>query len=232
MNSGTFAYPTSVLLGLATLTGACGNPHSVVLENAEDSGLESPNDDSGLPDDSGPPNDSGSPIPVDLLNDAAMNDGASACAASAITFDLTVDTNGDTCYFGWPYAYPTSSFGCPQWLNILGPDGATVSLLSGACVTSCAALPVATSLKTVTRTWDGTIYPKTATGDPKTECITPACAPAGVYVATMCAEYVAPDAGTGCQFNPPTCKQVSFSWPPSAPNTRVDVTISPTLDGG
>jgi hypothetical protein len=61
-------------------------------------------------------------------------------------------------------------------------------------------------------------------------CQTPACAPPGNYVATICVGYAGADAGP--ETAPPTCKQVPFAWPPTSANQSVVESIRPAPDGG
>jgi hypothetical protein len=92
---------------------------------------------------------------------------------------------------------------------------------SPACPASQPEPPAAQSF-----TWDGTYYPVTSSG-----CDTPACMPAGVYVATMCVGYAGQD--SGLSQGAPTCQSAAFTWPPATPSeATVQITITPTLGGG
>ncbi|HEY4014485.1 MAG TPA: hypothetical protein VGM06_14185 [Polyangiaceae bacterium] len=54
-------------------------------------------------------------------------------------------------------------------------------------------------------TWDGTYYPPSQCGAQGLSCLDTLCAPAGDYVAQICA------------YSPsPTCSAVDFTWPPAA----------------
>jgi hypothetical protein len=204
----------------------------VVVENdggdkgtTSDSGIKG-NDDSGIKEN----DDSG------IKNESDASPGA--CVTTGITFDLEIGTTGEVWLGGSTPPWPPASFGCPGWLTITPPAGSTVgnpqggsvNLLKDGCAVSCpAAQPEPAAAQSFT--WDGTYYPVTGTSDPDTECDTPACAPAGVYVATMCVGYDGADAGVSQ--GAPTCQSFSFTWP-LAPHSAsiIQATITPTPGGG
>ena len=71
--------------------------------------------------------------------------------------------------------------------------------------------------------WDGTVWVQSTCGA-RQSCAAPACAPPGKYVARMCAiTNATPDAGA-CTPAPtpgPTCVEVEFEYPTTAPVTGV-----------
>ena len=160
--------------------------------------------------------------------EAGAQDSAIACGGN-ISFDLAVDTTGPVYYEGPQPPWPAQST-CPRWLTI---DHAGVALIleQGDCNHSCPAFgpqePGAQSL-----TWNGTYYPINESADAggPGPCDIPACAPPGNYVATFCVASSLGDASW--QEAPPTCKTVSFVWPPSTANQVISETITPAPDGG
>ena len=159
--------------------------------------------------------------------DAGLEDSATKCGGS-ISFDLAVDSSGPVYYGGPQPPWPPQNT-CPGWLTI---DNAGVALIleRGDCDHSCPAFqPQDAGAQSLT--WDGTYYPiNTSAGAPGSECETPACAPPGNYVATFCVASSLGDASW--QEAPPTCKTVSFLWPPSGANQVISETITPAPDGG
>ena len=156
--------------------------------------------------------------------EAGAGDSATACGGK-ISFDLSVDASGSVYYEGPQPPWPAQST-CPSWLTI---DQAGVALIleQGNCNHSCPATqPQGAGAQSLA--WDGTYYPITESGPG--ECATPACAPPGNYVATFCVASSLGDASP--QEAPPTCKTVSFVWPPSTANQVISETIAPEPDGG
>ena len=148
---------------------------------------------------------------------------------------MAVDASGRVYYGGGQPPWPAQDT-CPGWLTIdRAGENASITndvaliLEKGFCNTSCLARPPqdagAQSL-----TWDGTYFPED--GGPYATCETPACAPAGNYVATFCVASALGDGDASWHEAPPTCKTVSFVWPPSSANQVISETITPLPDGG
>jgi hypothetical protein len=159
--------------------------------------------------------------------EAGTVDAAAGCGGN-ISFDLAVDSSDPVYYEGPQPPWPAQNT-CPGWLTI-DSAGAALLLGRGDCDISCvASQPQVAAAKSLT--WDGTYYPiDTSSQAPGPgNCETPACAPAGNYVATFC---VASSLGEPSGEAPPTCKTVSFVWPPSTTNQVISETITPSPDGG
>jgi hypothetical protein len=164
---------------------------------------------------------------------ASSQDSGGVCTGGgSIAFDLTVDST-DPVYFGGSQPPWPTSLGCPGWLTVTTAAGEPLVVSQGNCFVGCpAATPETAAPQSFT--WNGTYYPVPTycTGPtPACSCTTPACAPAGTYAATFCVGYAGPDAGTFTSAGP-TCKQVTFTWPPSSAASSIDETIAPTPDGG
>jgi len=180
-----------------------------------------------------PVSDAGKAATGDATLDAAGVTGE--CASNGIAFDLTVAATGPV-YYGGPQPPWLDSFGCPSWLAIAPAGAPPLNLVKGGCFVECPAFqPAPATAKSFT--WDGTYYPSQGNYDagscgvlPSCACQTPACAPAGNYVATMCVGYAGEDAGP--ETAPPTCRQVPFAWPPTSANQSIVESITPTPDGG
>jgi hypothetical protein len=169
--------------------------------------------------DAGPNGDDGS-----AAREAGAQDSATPCGGN-ISFDLAVDASGLVFYGGPQPPWPTQNT-CPYWLTI---DHAGVALIleRGNCNHSCAvSQPQDAGAQSFT--WDGTYYPNNEPAGG--ECQAPACAPPGNYTATFCVASSLGDASW--QEAPPTCKAVSFVWPPSTVNQVISETITPAPDGG
>jgi hypothetical protein len=232
MKRAHLACVTSALL-VSPLFGGCNPTPLVVVEN--DGGDKGTTSDSGV---KGNDDDSG----IKSNDDAGIKNGSDAgpgtCVSNGVTFDLTVGATGNVWFGGSTPPWPAASFGCPSWLTITPPAGSTVgnpqggsvNLLKDGCTVLCpAAQPEPAAAQSFA--WDGTYYPSTGTSDPNTDCDTPACAPPGVYLATMCVGYDGADAGVSQ--GAPTCQSFSFTWPPASPSeATVQATITPTPGGG
>jgi hypothetical protein len=161
-----------------------------------------------------------------VTRDAGLQDSAITCGGN-ISFEMAVDASGRVYYGGSQPPWPAQDT-CPRWLTI-DHTGVALILEKGICNTSCLARPPqdagAQSL-----TWDGTYYPED--GGPYATCETPACAPAGNYVATFCVASALGDGDASWQEAPPTCKTVSFVWPPTTASQVIAETITPAPDGG
>lgn len=171
----------------------------------------------------------------DAATDAvASEEGGSTgtCTSGTIAFDSSVDSTGPVFLGGSQPPWPTS-LGCPGWLTITNPAGQPIVVSKGDCFSGCvAAQPEPEGPQSFT--WDGTYYPVATDcqgGGPNCSCTTPACAPPGTYAATFCVGYASPDGGFP-ETDTPTCKQVSFVWPPSGVTSTINETITPTPDGG
>jgi hypothetical protein len=172
---------------------------------------------------------------------AGTSDADAACVTGSVTFTLHVAA-------GIAQAYCLGAPGsCTlDWLSILTADGAeSLSLVYG-CVPDCfdcrAVLcplicEVAGPLGDagVWKTWDGT-YVEHLTCGASMACTHPACAPAGNYIARMCAYPEAPSASSTsrvCQgSSTPTCVDVPFTWPPPSGASSVEGVIPAGVDAG
>lgn len=149
--------------------------------------------------------------------------------ARGATVDFELSATGSFC---------TGSPGTcdPTWLTILDGKGATLAHASS-CATSCgdcqpvgcpANCPQPSTLPAdgVRETWDGRIFTANTCkngGDGELSCFDLNCAPAGHYIARMCAFRVEGDGGVGpnacsglSSSQKPTCTDVPFDWPTSA----------------
>lgn len=154
----------------------------------------------------------------------STGEGGVSNLQAGVTFQLRT-SRADLCV-GSPSA-------CVQdWLTILRSDGSAVAIHRGcnadcseclpvACAGSCDAATVL--LSTVERRWDGSLLAwsscQGAAGD-AVACSRPEAAPAGNYVARMCA--LSPRASSGgaekatcAASTQPTCVDVPFTWPQS-----------------
>lgn len=124
--------------------------------------------------------------------------------------------------------HPSLSNIFPGWLTITSA-GSPLVVSKGDCFVGCvASQPEPATAQSFT--WDGTYCPVPANcSGASCACVTPACAPPGNYVATFCVGYAPPDAGPP---PPPTCKQISFAWPPTPATQSITASITPTPDGG
>src|SRR5271154_2269708 len=198
MKRAHLACVTSALLGFPALLGGCDTNPLVVVEN--DGGDKGSTGDSGKANDEdsgkGTDEDSGKGNDEDSGGKNGNDANAGVCLASGLTFDLAIGTNENVWLGGSTPPWPAPSFGCPGWLTIapqagtsLGNlEGGSVILAKNACGILCpAAQPQPAASQSFT--WDGTYYPVTGNVD----CGTPACAPAGNYLATMCVGYAGED---------------------------------------
>lgn len=165
----------------------------------------------------------------------AAGDGA-ACPSGAITFALRA-SEGTFCVG----AQDSCSH---DWISLVTGDGSAV-VIDEPCVTRCdscepIACPASCAAPTplgpagVQRTWSGTAFRSSTCGAGEA-CVEPTCAPAGQYVARMCAfREEAPGEGGGfCSAAPtPTCVDVAFDWPPAGAGTTLEGTIGTGTDAG
>jgi len=165
--------------------------------------------------------------------DSGGGQEAGACASYSLTFNLTTNATGSVYYYYYSTPWPDSTR-CGGWLEIAPADGAPLNLWSGGSNISCpASAPQPAAPQSFI--WDGTYYLNTSdTGacpvPPALSCPL-ACAPPGNYLAILCVGYAGEDAGPP-EIGPPTCKQVPFAWPPTSAVESIDVSITPTPDGG
>lgn len=173
----------------------------------------------------------GGPTAADAGADGDAADTPPECASNGIAFDLTVDATGPV-YYGGPQGQGwLDSFGCPSWLAIAPAGAPPLNLVQGGCAVGCpASRPEPAMAQSFT--WDGTYYPNGTAPciGIACACQTPACAPPGNYVATICVGYAGADGGF--QTAPPTCKQVPFAWRPTSAGQTIVESITPTPDGG
>ena len=260
MKRAQLAWVASGLLSVPVFSGGCNSDALVVVENdggsegsTSDADTKGNRVDAGIEANDGGVTTNDSSIKANdggvMTNDSsvqandgsvATNDaGAGVCVPNAITFGLTVGTT-DNVWFGGPIPpWPVPSFGCPSWLTITAPGGSnswgspqavSINVAKNGCTAFCpASRPEPAAAQSFT--WDGTYYPLTKNSDPNSVCDTPACAPPGVYGATMCVGYAGQD--SGLSEGAPTCKSFAFTWPPATPSeATVETTITPTLGGG
>lgn len=228
-------------------SGGCHSDSLVVVDN-DGSSNGTTNDVNGNGDDAAANDasaDDGSSVDANLsdasafdgstgdANDGSAGDsGGGVCVANGITFQLNIGTTNDVFLGGSTPPWPIASLGCPSWLTISTvqqtswgtTDPVSINLLKDGCGILCpASQPQAPTSQSFT--WDGTYYPYT-----NGPCDTPACAPAGEYLVTMCVGYADPD--SGAPDGTPTCQMFSFTWPPAtASEALVQTTITPVLGG-
>jgi hypothetical protein len=122
--------------------------------------------------------------------------------------------------------------GCSsEWLAIRDASGHAMNL-SNYCQASCdncimvgcpaiCALPQPMPAAGTTKTWNGTFFASSTCGPDRMSCLNKRCAPAGKYVAVMCASAVSSDAGdlacTNAFDAPQTCVEVPFEYPSATP---------------
>jgi hypothetical protein len=145
-----------------------------------------------------------------------------ACVNSTVTFQLKAPGGGSWCL----------GQGCStEWLQIRDAAGSSM-ILSNSCQSTCEAcqmlgcpaicvLPQKMPAAGTTKTWDGTSFSIGTCGPNAMSCLNKQCAPAGKYVAVMCATAsTAPDASLACSSSTTvkqTCVEVPFEYPSSAP---------------
>jgi hypothetical protein len=161
--------------------------------------------------------------------------GDSSCVEGAITFKLSVDPGSTSTYCS------SGPFSCGQqdWLSISSANGTNYTLDAGECSVSCGACqpvecsniclePSVITSQGLELTWHGSIVVSGTCGA-GLACLGSGCAPAGQYVAQMCAypELGAESAATFCEnaSQTPTCVTVPFTWPPAPSDSTVERTI-------
>jgi hypothetical protein len=152
--------------------------------------------------------------------------GSTTCPAAgdSVTFEMSVASTVNATYC---YGYCTGVF-----VTVRDPSGAVVAI-SQPCVTDCnACRPIACSAlcrapSPLTTTpaqivWDGSDWVGSTCGA-NVSCDHNTCAPAGPYVATMCASLGTASAGLACAAasQNTTCKDFPFDWPPAGGSTTV-----------
>lgn len=190
--------------------------------------------------DAAPPVDAeaGSPVP----DSGPPSDASGTCPTGSIEFEMDVAPGASTIYCSGAGA------GCAAgWLSILPPGDAGELTIDAPCLTECSvcqpmtcpglacAAPIPVTAAGEKRTWDGTFYTSGTCGSGFT-CTSPSCAPAGQYVARMCADAEqVPDAAVGACLaaTTPTCVDVDFDWPPPGGQGTVIGTLgAPENNGG
>ena len=156
--------------------------------------------------------DATSPSDAKAGDDAGATDAG--CVTGMATFVLRASAGASTHYcLGAPDTCST------EWLAIRAAGSDASLAVDMPCQTMCSqcqpigctdqcAVPSALGDAGATTTWDGTYYASGTCGAGAMACITPACAPAGEYVATFCGYAELPDASSlpGCTGSTtPTC---------------------------
>ncbi len=189
----------------------------------------------------------GSPVCVDGTLQCPVT-----CRDSGLTMDAGSDApdSGHPCGdIGITFLLNYSGILCPgsvcseDWLSITGPDDASVPALAGFpmvpcsecgeceanpanCLSECPILPG--SAGPWSFVWNGQTHPTSmCPSGSQYSCTTDSCATPGAYTATICAHTPAAEAGTeGCDtVQPqPTCKTLSFQWPPTQSGETVSWT--------
>ncbi len=159
--------------------------------------------------------------PGDAGSDAGGDAGV--CPQGSVLFQLTA-ANPDAHCIGAPNSCTL------DWLSLRNANGDDV-VIDAPCTADCAtcepvgcpaycAIPTRMTAAGVQRTWDGTYYAAGTCGG--MTCALRSCAPAGRYVAKMCAYPDLSSGGAGgvCSPSPaPRCVDVAFDWPP--PSTGI-----------
>jgi len=113
-----------------------------------------------------------------------------------------------------------------DWFTVHPADGAATLNVQSGCRTDCASCtqkacpalcdpPSRVVSGGLRHGWDGTHFDDGTCGA-GTSCTLPACAPAGRYIATMCAyKEIALDSGPCVGAEAATCVDVPFDWPPT-----------------
>jgi hypothetical protein len=165
-------------------------------------------------------------------------DGASACLTGTVNFSLRAAAGNTT-----PYCLGAPGSCTELWVSILTADGATTLSLVYGCVPDCSSCqPVACPLICAApsmlgaagaqKSWDGTFVEHLTCGA-AVACTRPACAPAGDYIARMCAYAAKPGAALACLgASTPTCIDVPFTWPPPSGASSVEGVIPAGSDDG
>jgi hypothetical protein len=146
---------------------------------------------------------------------------AGACVDSTVTFQFKAPGGGTWCL----------GQGCStQWLSIRDSSGKSL-VLSNYCSSTCeacqmvgcpaiCAMPQPMPAAGTTTTWNGAVFSSGTCGSNAMSCLDKRCAPAGKYVAVMCAAAVSSEAGDLLCANTfdvkPTCVEVPFDYPSSA----------------
>ena len=175
--------------------------------------------------------------PADAADGASASDGSQrsdgpACLTGTVSFSFHAAAASMTSYcLGKPGACTN------DWLSILTADGSeSLSLVYG-CVPDCShcetlSCPLICEPSTplgasgVQMSWDGTFVEHLTCGA-SIACTHPACAPAGNYIARLCAYAELPGAGSTCPgSSTPTCTDVPFMWPPPGGASSVEGVIA------
>jgi hypothetical protein len=173
----------------------------------------------------------------DVVRDARYDASYTCMDATpgSVTFRMQVATGARYCMSR-----------CEFWVSVFREDGGPLRRLSGlsereyGCVIRCDSCrqictdsgggidvgcpPRPLLPEGETYVWDGAFWEMTDRCSSRFYCDDRFCAAAGRYVARMCANKTAPDAGSAtpdagsCEIEPtPTCVDVPFDYPPSAP---------------
>jgi len=152
--------------------------------------------------------------------------GSGTCPAGAsVTFEISLAPGVSA-----TYCYGAASC-TPTFVTVRPPGGDALDIDEPFCATDCdtcrvpfcpaieclAPSPLTTT--PVTHVWDGTVWQSSTCNesDPSianVACERGACAPAGQYVATMCASLTTGQAFCVGAQQPATCKDFPFDWPP------------------
>jgi hypothetical protein len=238
-------YDVGGIVALVGLVACSGASFALVPEDGGTAGDAGSHDDASNPPDAAdasPPSDQTAPpqdVTVPPFDGPSPPDGAvgdsgdgGACASAMVTFVLRGGTGKNYCVGGYATACTN------DWLTIQTKAGAAVKI-DAPCVTDCnvcqpvacpgaCAAPSPLPAAGAQRTWSGTTFTAGTCGT-GISCVTGSCAPAGRYVATMCAyPRAASDAATigPCvgSSSTPTCVDVNFEWPPANGSAVVEGT--------
>jgi hypothetical protein len=210
---------------------ACGGQSSAAL--AADAGdgvrdgivvVDSAADTASIVDTSTPVDTAASiDAPSDVAHEAAVEAGP--CALGAVDFELHV-TSGT-----WSTAEPSGDVGC-NWVNVTSTKYAGV-ILNAEFPRDPTAFDCATCARDwivpigcvsgidnlgaagLSQRWSGQALLPGTCGPSSTQCSAQSCVPAGHYVARMCG--CPPGDGGGSDCANPTCVDVPFDYPTSAP---------------
>ena len=242
---------------LAALFTACGG------KAVQDSNSTPPNSSAGKAGagtspsaDAGSGGGTGHPTPTGSAGSPPIASGGAAgssskptqlgCVAGSIDFKLL--TRPGT---GTVYCVGGQDSCMPDWLSIRPVGGADLPIEPDRCKGSCDSCstsgcdavclePAQLSPSGIERVFSGVYAPSGVCGKEKILCNDSACIAPGRYIATLCG-YPASLAGPvsaptqQCDFSRdnPTCVEIPFTWPPSAPDLTLTGTIGDLVyDGG
>jgi hypothetical protein len=211
------------ILVLASLLAGCGGAEQAATATSDGGGGrdETRTDGAATKADTGHTG-----TPVDAGRRAADSASASPCGDAGIAFELQYDGSlclGSVCGEDWLSIADEHDAAVPFVADFLQcSDCAQCAQQPDSCYLACPIVPPSPGPESFE--WNGQVY-ASSTCSTGQGCTTASCAAPGTYTATMCVHPPGGDGGSdGCFVSPkpaPTCKTISFQWPPSQPGATV-----------